>query len=291
MSTWAGILVVHGGWEPEEWSWIRLCTERIRSCTRERDYRLYVWNNHPPDHPSSHWLRAQPGVHLTQAGPDETPAHPHADPLQHLYMQARDDGAHFIVTLDSDAFPLRPGWLPALTGVLNDATVLSGVWRDELSRAIEPYVHASCLCVRTTFVEQEGLRFDHIPAAKNGMVQDTLSHFTRTAFDLGLEVHPLRRSNRRNLHRLIGGIYGDLIYHHGAGSRRRISFWDEETTPRLLASNRIVARGAAALLHERYDAYIGWLKGEETSDPVFERRIRRLQAAGVGTGDNGAMEP
>ena len=35
---------------------------------------------------------------------------------------------------------------------------------------------------------------------------------------------PLFRSNVRNFHPILGGLYGDLLYHHGAGSRRAL-FW------------------------------------------------------------------
>jgi len=42
-----------------------------------------------------------------------------------------------------------------------------------------------------------------------------------------IEWYPLVRSNRINLHPLWYGIYGDLIYHHGAGFRRPLSRYDK----------------------------------------------------------------
>ena len=44
---------------------------------------------------------------------------------------------------------------------------------------------------------------------------------------MGKELNRLLRSNRRNFHFLIGGLYGDLLYHHGAGSRHA-KFWTSE---------------------------------------------------------------
>jgi hypothetical protein len=37
----------------------------------------------------------------------------------------------------------------------------------------------------------------------------------------GVEWEPILRTNRRNLHPLWFGVYGDLVYHHGGGFRRR----------------------------------------------------------------------
>jgi len=38
--------------------------------------------------------------------------------------------------------------------------------------------------------------------------------------------YPLLRSNGRNLHPIWFGIYGDIIYHHGAGFRAPVSRYD-----------------------------------------------------------------
>ena len=38
--------------------------------------------------------------------------------------------------------------------------------------------------------------------------------------------HSLLRSNVVNLHPVFFGIYGDLVYHHGAGSRKSLSRLD-----------------------------------------------------------------
>jgi hypothetical protein len=41
--------------------------------------------------------------------------------------------------------------------------------------------------------------------------------------DRGIEWFPILRSNRRNLHPIMFGVYGGLVYHHGAGFRKPIS--------------------------------------------------------------------
>jgi hypothetical protein len=54
---------------------------------------------------------------------------------------------------------------------------------------------------------------------------------------------PLVRSNKRDIHELWFGIYGDLIYHHGAGFRRpvsRIDLSNYSFLPSLNTTNRFL---------------------------------------------------
>src|SRR4029077_7306388 len=55
-----------------------------------------------------------------------------------------------------------------------------------------------------------------------GGVQDVGQRITLDIRSAGEQIEPLRRSNARNAHFMTGGIYGDIVYHHGAGSRRPI---------------------------------------------------------------------
>jgi len=169
------------------------------------------------------------------------------------------------------------GWLGQLTSALDDGAALAGAWRDELSPAIEPYLHASCLATTPSFLDSHGLRLDFIAPPEEGKRHDTLSALTDTAVAEGLPLHRLERSNQRNFHRLMGGQYGGLVYHHGAGSRAAISFWDEEPTPELMARNRRTGEVATHLLFTDYDRYMGWLAGEET-DPDFAALMDDLTA-------------
>jgi hypothetical protein len=173
--------------------------------------------------------------------------------------------------LDSDAHPIRSCWLTHLISALDTETALAGIWRDEISAGIAAFVHPSCFCTTVEFVEANSLRFDST-IHHTDRRSDTLSDFTDKVGELGFGIHKLRRSNWNEFHRLIGGIYGDLIYHHGAGSRaQRIVFWDER--PRngpsraarrqeVHSANRDLRDKAAALLFRDYERYIGWLRGQ-----------------------------
>jgi hypothetical protein len=271
----AAILIVNGGRDPEHGKWLQLCMAKIREHTRWPNYRVYVWNNNISDTTVADILRPYPNVTLVQARSDEFLEHPHADALQRLYELARQDHARYIVTLDSDAHPIRACWLTQLVSALDSQTVLSGIWRDELEAAIKPYVHASCLCTTVEFIETNRLRFDYFePNGEFG--HDTLSSFTDKALEQGLRIHPLRRSNRNEAHRLIGGIYGDLIYHHGAGSRDLVLFWDElpedesgwteSNLNRLQQRNREIRDCTEQWLFGQYQHYIDWLREGDMSD-------------------------
>jgi hypothetical protein len=103
---------------------------------------------------------------------------------------------------------------------------------------------------------------------------DTLAHFTQTALGAGLPIFELRRSNAQQIHRLMAGVYGDLVYHHGAGARGapqyRIIFWDERASAERWRANRDVRDLAAELLFEHGEPFLGWLRHgpEPAADPA-----------------------
>jgi len=279
----AAILIVNGGQFPQDDRWIRLCLDRIARFTDYPDYHIYLWNNRINDPALDAWLLARPHLNLLSAASYEKLHHPHRTPLQRLYHLARQEGAHYIVALDSDAHPLRTGWLTELLTTLDEGAALAGVWRDMMAPVIRPHVHASCLCTTVEFIERHQLRFDfdntHAPEKT-----DTLSHFTWVAEAHGLPIHRLFRSNQRQFHDWIGGVYGDLIYHHVAASRERVVF--HHTAKGLLQSDqhRRLRDDAAEILFTAYDSYLAWLQGQPVA-ASFDEQMRRLQveAAQKGT--------
>lgn len=270
------LLIVTGGLNPNRGRWIDLCLRKLQPSLQVTPSHVYIWNNDVNDHSLRGHLANVPWVTYLEAAPYEHLAHPHAVPLQRLYSLARDEGAEIIVTMDSDAHPLRPDWLMQLVTALQDGAALAGVWRDELSNEIAPYIHPSCLASTVDFIEQHNLRFDRLRSTLDTEPQDTLSHFTRAAQTVNLPVFPLRRSNVNNFHRLLGGVYGDLIYHHGAGARRQISFWDEPKQTERSHLYDQMRDAAAERLFTDYEQFLGWLQGKQ-SDAQFERKMQALQ--------------
>jgi hypothetical protein len=242
------------------------------------DFRIFLWNNSPEKSSSDRYRARDERIECIDAAVYEKLAHIHAVPLQRLYELSRNYGPDIVITLDSDAHPLRSSWMAELIDALDKGAALAGVWRDEVSSCIEPYIHPSCLATTVSFIERFGLRFDRIPSGAT----DTLSHFSNMALDAGLPTHALIRSNARNYHVLMGGIYGDMIYHHGAGSRKNIRFRGDVKGARYDRVRDISAR----MVFREYDSYIGWLRGDPVA-PDSMRSMLRLKKFAKSEG-NGA---
>ncbi len=115
---------------------------------------------------------------LIDADPLERLEHPHAQGMQRLYERARRDAAYYFVTFDTDAMPIKTGWLTALIEAIDGGAALAGVWSDERRERVEPSVHPSCLCATTDFVDRYEVRFDDILRERDSRY-DTLGSFTR----------------------------------------------------------------------------------------------------------------
>jgi Glycosyl transferase family 2 len=202
--------------EARRFPWIRLCLEQLARHTPESRYEVFAWDNSAlPEHLDI--LRSDP--HVTLFSDEDGNDVRHGRALDRLLRQVPPD-VEFVVTLDTDSFPIRDGWLENLTGRLDRGARLAGVWRDEMAPRIPAYVHPSCLAVRRDTLVELNVDF----ARKQGHRVDVGQHITNSVIAAGGLIGRLRRSNTHNMHFLMGGVYGDLVYHHGAGSRHA-SFW------------------------------------------------------------------
>lgn len=257
-----GILLVHGGVSASALSWLKICLKNIFCHTSWPDYEIYLWNNNPEDDRIAGIVKSHNNIKLTQAPAREELKHPHATPLQKLYEFALKDHVHYVVTMDTDAFPLRNDWLRFLISQLNEQTLLAGIWRNELEKAIPPYIHPSCACMAVDFIETYHLRFDHVDISPGNRL-DTLCSFTRRVGENNKQLFKLTRSNKNQLHYLMGGVYGDLIYHHGAGSRKGITFWGEDKSEFLQRRNVAIHSALRSMLFNHEPQYLAWLMGQE----------------------------
>jgi hypothetical protein len=254
------VLVVNGfdrssRWGPHDpgdalrFPWISLCLQQIERHTDPGDYRLLVYDQSKlPEH--DRILRE----HGAEVFSDPEGRHvPHAAALDLLVDHA--EAAEFLVTLDTDAFPVSDQWLERLTGSLRDGAAVAGIYRDEMMPEIRPFIHVAGLCIRRDTL----LGLDVSFARDKG--QDTGQNITDALTGMGKKLNPLHRSNRRNFHFLIGGLYGDLLYHHGAGSRHA-KFWtssDVEADERV----RVALRDAA---FDDLDHLVAVLRGAQEND-------------------------
>lgn len=164
---------------------------------------------------------------------------PHPGKLNHLAAVIARDAApdDVLMFIDGDAFPIVDP-MPAVRRAL-DENPLVAVRRDE--NVGDPQPHP-CFCA-TTVGFWESLHGDW----SRGYTW--VNTFGETVTDTGANMlylleradaawTPLLRSNRVDLHPLFFAVYGDIVYHHGAGFRRIRSRRDraEAGRPRVQAS-------------------------------------------------------
>jgi hypothetical protein len=202
--------------EARRFPWIKICLEQLARHTDASAYQVLVWDNTAlPEHLEI--LNSSPQVTVFTAEDGKDVRHGRA--LDRLLDQVPSD-VEFVVTFDTDSFPIRDGWLENLLGRLDGGAALAGVWRDEMAPRIPAYVHPSCLAARRDVLVELNVDF----ARKQGHRIDVGQHITNSVIASGGLISRLRRTNVHNMHFLMGGVYGDLVYHHGAGSRHA-AFW------------------------------------------------------------------
>lgn len=204
--------------EAVRFPWIRLWIEQIERYTSGSSYDVLVWDNaFLPEHREILEGSSRTKVfseHETQKDVR------HGRALDRLLQEVPAE-VEYVVTLDTDSFPIRHGWLENLVGRLEEGALIAGIWRDEMSPRIQPYVHPSCLAARRETLIDLGIEFARKPSVHP---VDVGQNITEAVLKAGGRISRLRRSNARNMHFLMGGVYADLVYHHGAGSRHA-SFW------------------------------------------------------------------
>ena len=191
-----------------------------------------------------------------------------------------------IVFLDGDAFPITDP-MPTVRRAL-ETTSLVAVRRDENATDRQP--HPS-FCV-VPVAEWERLRGDWSagycwPDARGRPVTDVGGNLLAALERTNTPWTPLLRTNRVNPHPLWFGVYGGIVYHHGAGFRwavGRVDIQDLPTRPtrgrRLPVLGRLVRRYDRARLQRakaRAAARAGSLRDDMLAriehDPEFYRDL------------------
>jgi hypothetical protein len=137
--------------------------------------------------------------------------------LAHRALEQADDD-DLLVFLDGDAFPVMP-LEPALRDMLGRAPLVA-IRRDENG---DLYPHPSFCATTARFWKALGgdwRRGKPWTLPDGGYVHSEVgARLLRQLHEGGHQWTPLLRTNGRDLHPLLFGVYGDLIYHHGAGYR------------------------------------------------------------------------
>jgi len=157
----------------------------------------------------------------------------HSEQVNKLSAEVLDvaDSEDYIIFIDSDAFPIKE--INELEKILN-GNDLAAIQRIENNGDPQPH---PCFCLtRVDFwkniegdwgkgtkrwVGNDGIKRTDI----GGLLYEKLN-------SLGIAWTKIRRSNSHSFHPLWFGVYGDLIYHHGAGSRPFFSASDYKNLPK-----------------------------------------------------------
>ena len=130
-------------------------------------------------------------------------------------MIERAEPDDVIVFMHSDAFPIAD-WVGPVRGMLAERP-LAAVRRDEIG---EPIPHW-CFCVTTAgFWSEIGGDWNRGPTwDDHGREVTDMGARLWTDLDArGIDWYPILRTNAVDLHPVFFGIYGGIVYHHGAWS-------------------------------------------------------------------------
>lgn len=200
------IATVH--WNSDDW--VELQVSRLRQFAGA-DARLYAFMDGVSEGLTQHFDRVFYEKDFS-----------HPQKLDFLAQRIAEDAdpEDIIVFIDGDAFPIAP--LEPVFAEL-EHTPLVAVRRDENFGDKQPH---PCFCVTTvgfwTSIEgtwKPGVQWMRDDGVMGSDVGGNLYGLLR---DRSIEWRALLRSNVNELHPLFFGVYGDCVYHHGAGFRDKL---------------------------------------------------------------------
>ena len=204
---------------------------------------------------------------------------PHGDKLNHLALEvireASDDD--LLMFLDGDAFPIDDP-MPLISAGLEAAPLLA-VRRVENFDDPQPH---PCFCVTrcSTWRDLPGdwSKGYSWTGPSGEPVTDVGANLLRQLELTGTPWVPVLRTQQLDVHPVFFGIYGNAIYHHGAGFRRPIARSDLLAAPRRAKIGSPTLRPIAARLdRERYRLWK--LRTEWHNRRRSEEMFRRIQNA------------
>lgn len=132
------------------------------------------------------------------------------------------DPDDLLVFMHGDTFPIAD-WVGPIRSMLAERR-LAGIRRDE--NLGEPHPHACFTATTPRLWNEIGADWSRGPmwTGTNGdEVSDLGATLWRELEDRGIDWTPILRTNTVDPHPLWFGVYGDIIYHHGAAFRKPMS--------------------------------------------------------------------
>jgi len=180
--------------------------------------------------------------------------------FNNIYKYFRTHEYENYLLLDSDCFPIKHNWQKKLNKVMGDKWYAAPVRTDNL----DTFPHPCALYIKGEHVAKPIFSFDRkvnfMQNLRGEEVFDIGTGF-KTEFDGQHILFPLVRSNFLNAHPMLAAIYGDMFYHHGAGSRtpffRSTSYWRS-----LVSDYEEAGQRCFDWVQEDPDGFIAMLRGE-----------------------------
>lgn len=250
--THLGILVVYFLKDDDDLPLLELHLDRVERHTHV-PYTLYAVANRVSARARA-MIAARPNVRICEA--PLTPlraSREHGFYLDAMLPVALADGVSHVCTLDVDSFPIDDAWVDVLVAAAPPASGLTGVLRVENGDVALP--HPSCILANRAFFEEYMPSFspdsDYTPEFRHFLqsteqAADTGIRLGYTLWQHELPWGHLVRTNVRNPHYLMAGIYGDVIFHLGSAGRGKVFRQDfrESTMHRVSAPiERLPLRG------------------------------------------------
>jgi hypothetical protein len=183
--------------------------------------------------------------------------------------------------IDGDAFPVVDP-MPLIVDGLAKAPLIAVRRAENLN---EPQPHP-CFCVTTVgtwrSLHGDWSRGPTWPEVNGAPVSDVGAHLLRALELAGTPWIQLLRSNGTKLHPLFFAIYGDTIYHHGAGFRKRglLTREDREAAPKGLSAPRVPGIGLAMRGINRRRGRAWKLRTEEHNRQQSQAMFDRIAQGG-----------
>jgi hypothetical protein len=191
------------------------------------------------------------------------------DPIQfefdHLaaVISEQADPDDMLVFMHGDTFPIAD-WVGPVRKMLAERP-LAGIRRDE--NLGEPHPHACFTATTPRLWNEIGADWARGPVwtGTNGAeVTDLGATLWRELSDRGIEWEPILRTNTVDPHPLWFGVYGDIVYHHGAAFRKPMSRLDASLAApkrhvyilQRFVQLELAARRSARLSRELYEQLI-----------------------------------
>jgi len=122
-----------------------------------------------------------------------------------------------VLFLDGDAFPISDALMPEIRRWTTDPGLIA-IRRENGNSPLVPHP-SFCAATAAFWKELPGIWDNSACKVGNNVIQDTGCRLYQRLTAQGKKWHEVLRTNKKNWHPLYFGVYGDIVYHHGAGFR------------------------------------------------------------------------